>query len=771
MKRLRQITSITALLAFALAPAALLGAAPDSGRVPVNIPVKSSRANGMDISFLNNAPAGAHGFIRATPDGHFANDKGRVKFVGIAIVGTLCFPNRAEADEIAGYLARHGVNLVRFHFFMNYLLAKDKARANGYFAALDYFIHALNRRGIYIDLDLYDLYQISPPGIVPDGGRFKPNDFFFYSKAIEAQKYYASLVFNHVNPHTKRAYKDESGIAFAELLNENSPFWGDTLQKCAGESKAELEKLFIAWVEKNAISAADYKALLADPAKPLAPGNITFPSVYDSEAMKEFSVALMLRYYRSMKTFLGTLGARIPLTGHNCPLSPADFYTLARTMDYTCSHFYWTHSDKSSLKTPLNHFWTLPPQLGRVRNAGMPAIVNEFSYSHPNKYRSEGLPELMAYGALQDLDALVLFSYHDEWPKFMKNGKPAQGSWETPNEKLRYHSNLVKDPAIWPLVPALALSFRQGMVRPAENRLRITSTRDEAVKRETRERRYTKEQMDGLETDSFYSRQLLASSEETYKKVISIARAYDKTDTAQLLAFTSRVEREFTPGPGGFLYNADGGPSAPRLDIKPWRISYLPVDDNSNFTAAHDSLRRALAKNNIKIPAVENGVIASDTGEIRRDFANGVLSVDTPRLVVRSGFIQGDNAALGGTLAFAVGNEHLSAAIVSGDAKELASARTVYVLFGVNAGNSGEKPAKMKDFHIGSDYGDGGEPPIMADALAVSLSWKRTHAGYRVFAEDPDKAEYQLLAESKAGGDMVSFTCLKNAYRYKIVFD
>ncbi|RRJ94735.1 hypothetical protein Ga0100231_010665 [Opitutaceae bacterium TAV4] len=743
--------------------------------LPMNIPVKDTGKDAMDISWLNHTPAGKHGFIRVTENGHFANDQGRTKFLGVAIVGSLCFPNREDADAVASYLAKNGINIVRFHFFMNYLLVKNEANAAKSFETFDYFVHALTRRGIYIDLDLYDLYQVTPKGILPDGGRFRANDFFYYSKALEAQKFYASLLLNHVNPHTQRAYKDEPGIAMVELLNENSPFWQDGLQKAAGESKSELEALFIEWVNANKVPPAAYHALLTDAQKPLEPGNISFLSVYDSEAMKRFSVDLMTRYYGEMKTFLKNIGIQIPITGHNSPFTLADLSALSQTMDYTCSHFYWTHGDFSSFKTPLNHFWTLPPQLSRARVAAMPYIVNEFSYSHPNKYRSEGLPEAMAYGGLHDLDALVLFSFHDEWPKFLHNGKPTSGSWKTPNQKIRYHSNLVKDPAIWPLVPGLALSFRQSLVSPSNYDFRLTYNRDEVLKREVRERDYSAEQLASVNPDSFSSRQILASSETEYKKSPALVRAYDPNDIIQLLAFTSRIEREFTNGAGGAFYNASdakmNSEKTNAMDAKAVRISYLLDPANVDFVKNYDALRASLAAQNITLPVIENGSIFSDTREIERNFAKGTLRVETPRAIAWSGFVKGDQSFLNDTLRLSIENEHLSTIIVAGDNRDLAQASTVYVFFGVNAANTDQQATEnLKDFHIGSPYNDG-NAPVIADTIEASVKWNRPHNGYRVYAEDPNATQYRLVKTDTTKGTAITFAFQKDAYRYKIIFE
>jgi len=70
--------------------------------------------NVVNMSHLLDAPAGKNGRIRVK-DGHFADDKGRVRLHATNLTGPANFPSHEEAERLAARLARFGVNCVRLH--------------------------------------------------------------------------------------------------------------------------------------------------------------------------------------------------------------------------------------------------------------------------------------------------------------------------------------------------------------------------------------------------------------------------------------------------------------------------------------------------------------------------------------------------------------------------------------------------------------------------------------------------------------------------------
>src|ERR1019366_10739421 len=70
------------------------------------IPGLDASPTATDLSWLNPAPAGADGFIRAA-GGHFVDGKGkRVRFFGTNLTATACFPAKDDAPKVAAHLRK-----------------------------------------------------------------------------------------------------------------------------------------------------------------------------------------------------------------------------------------------------------------------------------------------------------------------------------------------------------------------------------------------------------------------------------------------------------------------------------------------------------------------------------------------------------------------------------------------------------------------------------------------------------------------------------------
>jgi len=120
---------------------------------------------------------------------------------------------------------------------------------------LDYFIYALKKRGIYVNLNLkcsrsLDERDGFPPNVnrpIHDKGIDN-----FYRPLIEANKQFARDILNHVNPYTGIAYKDEPAIAMIEINNENSILntwggWGN-LDQIQDPFLADLRRQWNEWL-------------------------------------------------------------------------------------------------------------------------------------------------------------------------------------------------------------------------------------------------------------------------------------------------------------------------------------------------------------------------------------------------------------------------------------------------------------------------------------------------------------------------------------------
>jgi len=199
-----------------------------------------------DQSWSVEAPAGKHGFLQATSDGHFrfAQDARRVRFNGFVNVTSSNTPDSADAPLMAARLRKLGTNFLRIHLMDNEWgtalypasgsgLTLDPVRTR----KMDWFLKCLRDQGIYYNFCVQSARVFrsedgAPAPVTNDMGKIVS---IFDPALIGIQKRWAKVLAEHVNPFTGLAYKDDPAVASWELTNENQIFlawlsWGSLTQ-------------------------------------------------------------------------------------------------------------------------------------------------------------------------------------------------------------------------------------------------------------------------------------------------------------------------------------------------------------------------------------------------------------------------------------------------------------------------------------------------------------------------------------------------------------
>ncbi|MDR1141520.1 MAG: carbohydrate binding domain-containing protein, partial [Planctomycetaceae bacterium] len=217
--------------------------------------------NATNISDQLDVPAGKNGFVRVQ-DGHFVTDKGRIQFWGTNTCFAANFLDHAAADRMADRMARFGINCVRLHHMdsneiwggpnAKTKLELDKAQLE----KLDYYVAALKKRGIYVNINLHVSRSLDERDGFPKNVNRPSHDKAidnYYRPFIDANKKYARDLLTHVNPYTGNAYKDEPSVAMVEINNENSIvcMWGGWggLDVIQDPFLADLRKLWNDWLK------------------------------------------------------------------------------------------------------------------------------------------------------------------------------------------------------------------------------------------------------------------------------------------------------------------------------------------------------------------------------------------------------------------------------------------------------------------------------------------------------------------------------------------
>lgn len=201
---------------------------------------ESTEGTPLDVSGLVlDAPAGKRGFVKTGEDGHFYFEDGtRAKFWGANLVLRGNFPTHEDAERLADKLAALGFNAVRLHNLDNELapdstlidLTQNHTQSfnEENWDKLDYLVAALKKKGIYITLDVLTERRFKAGDGVVDfdelPGRSAKTVNYFDDRVIQLNKEFARALFEHVNPYTGLAYKDEPALAFIGLTNETYLF-------------------------------------------------------------------------------------------------------------------------------------------------------------------------------------------------------------------------------------------------------------------------------------------------------------------------------------------------------------------------------------------------------------------------------------------------------------------------------------------------------------------------------------------------------------------
>ncbi len=244
-----------------------------------------------DVSALNDAPAGREGRIRVGSDGHLYAGDERIRFLGVNITIGDCYPERSEAEAIAGRLAKFGINLVRIHLvdqpygapsIIDYTRRDSRHLNEDTFNRLEYLVSALKRNGIYVLLGLLDGRQfLSSDGLPASIDTMNPKDqqipAMFNSRMLDLQKEYARSFLGRRRPSSGASFLDDPAVAFVEVLNEQGLIQAWRLGRMdvlPAEFRSELGALWDGFLAKKYGTFGALRKAWGDISEPLSANDI-----------------------------------------------------------------------------------------------------------------------------------------------------------------------------------------------------------------------------------------------------------------------------------------------------------------------------------------------------------------------------------------------------------------------------------------------------------------------------------------------------------------
>lgn len=486
------IRRLQSLAAFLLFSSSALAQWNDSLLRPFVMDHRAGGSSPADVSFLLDGPAGKDGFVRVQ-NGHLAKGNGqRIRFWGVHFTdwsrGSVEIPSKEDAPMWAATLARFGVNLVRLHFLdldsprgiIDPTGADSRSFDPRQLDRLDFEVAEFKKRGIYVDLNLNVGRSYKAGDGVRDFARIRwAKGLTMYDpRLIELEKEYARRLLTHVNPYTGTAYRDEPAVAIVEILNENGLYVG--FHAPTPYYDDELTAQYNAWLEKCAPEELSKLRTLASVGKDAPVPRLT--SLEAAAAPKEryetetaFYMDTEAKFYEDMHGYLkGDLGVKCPIIGtadHSHTGSPYPMLAALSKLDVVDGHVYWEHpGSPGPVNTPMvnDPLDSTVVQLSRTALAGKPYTVSETNHPFPNEWASEGIPIIAAYGAFQDWDAIVMYTFE---PKREPDWRPYVGD----------AFDISLDPVRMTEMAAGALMFLRGDVQCARQTVNRTYSKEEVL--------------------------------------------------------------------------------------------------------------------------------------------------------------------------------------------------------------------------------------------------------------------------------------------------
>ena len=326
----------------------------------------------MDFSYLLEAPAGKHGFVKSRKGHLYFEDGTRARFIGFNFPTRANMPDHETADRISRRLSTMGVNVVRLHAadappgdygwscnhkypLINYKAGNSRILNSAGLERFDYWISRLIEKGIYLHVDLLVARAFL------EGDNLDYQESLYSTKSsshlnhtlIERQKEYATNLLCHINPYTGRALINEPAVMTIQITNEDSIFFDveDRRNTCGViQYRAEMQRRFNtflltkygsvehlrkAWTRNGVCELEEgenpelmtvHCGEIGDYHQPMSvpPGDKGAARYAD---FTEFGIQVNRNYYEQMIRHIRSLGAKVPIATSCLLTGAADIYS------------------------------------------------------------------------------------------------------------------------------------------------------------------------------------------------------------------------------------------------------------------------------------------------------------------------------------------------------------------------------------------------------------------------------------------------------------
>lgn len=669
-----------------LKPGEMAGTPPE-GWFTFDPPADPFEKSPVDLRFLNEKQAGDGGFIQVRGEDFVHGTGGKpIRFWATNTSSGSVNMEPAAVDYYARWLAKRGVNMIRVHGGMwdSATLEPDAEHVK----KLQYFVHAMKREGIYTCLSIYFPLWINMQESHGFSGYTGGHPFalLFFDPKFQAiyQKWWKAALLT-TSPYSGLALKDDPAVAMLEIVNEDSYFfWTFTPYENIPEPQTiQLEKRFGRWLTRKYGSVAEAlrrwgaEAVRGDVANEGRAGFIGIWQMANDKTLRANDTRQFLtedqklffseqtKFLKEEIGFKGSIYGSNWVTGDARTLGPLDKYSNT-ACDFMDRHGYYGglhEGDRAGYSVNAGErfadragvkFQTANPFADSGTDFSLP--IADIRYNgKPSIITEIGWPMPNKYRAEPILLAAAYGSLQGmDGFFFFAHSGP---HWERQLGKFS-----LATPSGFGQYPAAALMYRLGMVQPGTDVVHARLSLQDLFEGK------------GAPVVAPLNLDILRAADVP----IGQGAAVSQVDSIDPLAFYV--------GKVAMTIDQKGGPST--------GIELSKFIDR------------------------ESKVITSITGELRWDYGQGLVKVQTPKAVAAVGFL-GQTALDLGALKLSDGNEFGTIALVALDDKPLTESRRMLLQLMTEEMNLGWSQKGDGPYTIEST----GKPPVLVRNVRGSVSF------------------------------------------------
>ena len=425
----------------------------------------------LDISplFADEVPAGKHGFLQSEGDKFVFEDGTNARFWGVLLNSSACFPSHKDADQVARRLAKFGINIVRLHqfdavwatpnifqFSKGTLHNTTRKLDPESLDRMDYLIHALEKEGIYIYMDLMVYRTFKDDDGLENGSGLPINGakpYTVFDRDLrKLQKEYADQILTHVNPYTGKKLVDDPGMAMVLITNENDMF-NNHFPVIVEPYRTRLLNMYREWAKVNEPS-------------------LDIPEDFSFDFRKEPPTESILRFYHDinkqyceeMYDYLKSIGVKCRIAGGSWSRG-LTLVSSVRNMDITSSNVYFdlwgnTGSNKNLAEQRDQVFGMIP---AKIAIKDKPLFITEWDMVWPNEWREKSSLMVASMSAFQGWGGATLHTY-----RYRTTPADCMGGTVLGGIPYRQNFETFMDPAKFGLFYASSIMYRRGDVSEAK---------------------------------------------------------------------------------------------------------------------------------------------------------------------------------------------------------------------------------------------------------------------------------------------------------------